>query len=122
MASIPLPGSYSVREARGGYAHAQGVIESPYSLQRSVQNWGGKRRVVEVIIPPQTEANASQWTQWFDDLNGMMNTFNLDVSTIYKHEGTPATAIPFRLAEPNVQWDVSVAKHFGFSFTAVEVI
>jgi len=121
MATITLPANFRLRQANAGYQYAQGVIESPYSLQRSVQNWGGRRRVVEVEIPPVSKTEASNWASFFEDLNGCVNTFNLDLRDLYPHD-TGASSVPFRLLDPNIQWSADVAEVFGFSFQAVEVI
>lgn len=120
MATIALPSNYRVKRARAGYLRAQGMNMSPYSLQQRVHSFGGQRKQVEVTVPPIAESEADDWTQFFDSCNGMVNTFNLDVSDLYPHE-TGLTSVAFRLMEPSIFWDVSEAMHFGFSFVAIEV-
>lgn len=113
---------YTYSKVRGGYVRAQGVAVNPYNLKRSVQNFGGKRKRVEIMIPPVQGSEASVWTQFLDDLNGMVETFFLDVTDVYPHEGLSASNVPFRLENPNISWDVEEAMRFGFSFTAIEVV
>lgn len=112
---------YTYSKVRGGYVRAQGMITSPYSMQTSVQDWGGKAKRVEIIIPPVQGSEASVWTQFLDDLNGMAETFILDVTDVYPHDAG-ASSVPFRLESPNISWDVEEAMRFGFSFTAIEVV
>jgi len=121
MATISLPATYDVRAASGGYLFSQGVAVCPYSQQRLVQDFGGKARVVEIQVPPLSESDADDWTEFFEDLDGCNNTFNLDLTDIFPHS-TGATSVPFRLKEPNIRWSVNTAKVFGFSFEAVEVV
>lgn len=121
MATISLPTDYNVRAAKGGYVFSQGVAVCPYSQQRLVQDFGGKARVVEIQVPPLSETDADDWTEFFEDLDGCNNTFNLDLTGIFPHSSS-ATSVAFRLAEPNIQWDVNTAKIFGFSFNAIEVV
>jgi len=124
MASITPPTGFSIRAANGGYEYAQGVATDPYTLKTLVHDFGGKRKRITIQVPPITEAAASAWTEFFEDLNGMVNTFNLDVDkglqTIFPH--ITDTSVAFRLAEPNIRWDIDTAKFFGFSFDAIEVI
>jgi len=122
MATIPLPSTaFKIRSAGGGYEYAQGVATCPYTLKTLVQDFGGKRRRVTIEVPPMTETQAAQWTEFFEDLSGMVNTFNLDLTDIYPHD-TGATSVAFRLAEPNASWNADVAKHFGFTLEAIEVV
>lgn len=122
MTTISLPSTqYRIRAASAGYEFAQSVATCPYTLQSTVQDFGGRRRRVTVQVPPLTKAQAEEWSEFFEDLRGMTNTFNLDLRTMFPHDGL-ASSVPFRLASPSIVWDITVAKHFGFSFEAVEAI
>lgn len=122
MATIPLPSTaFSIRSAGGGYEYAQGVATCPYTLKTLVQDFGGRRRRVTIEVPPLKGTDAAQWTEFFEDLNGMVNTFNLDLTDLYPHD-TAATSVAFRLAEPGINWSADVAKFFSFTFDAIEVV
>jgi len=119
--SVSLPTNYRIRSAQAGYARSQGVSVCPYSQQRLVQDWGGKAKRIQIEVPPISSTEAANWSQFFDDLNGMAETFVLDVTDLYPHE-PGATAVTFRMDDPNFSYDINVAKHFGFTFTATEVV
>lgn len=110
-----------MRTASAGYEHAQGVATNPYTLKTLVQDFGGKRRRVTIQVPPISSAGAAAWTDFFEDLNGMVNTFNLDLTDIFPHSSGD-TSVAFRLADPSIRWDVETALYFGFSFDAIEVV
>jgi len=121
MATITLPADYAVRGMDAAYDRGQGVLESSYSLKRYVQNWGGKRRRVMVTIPPCKSTIAAQWTQFFEDLNGCVNDFNLDITVLFPHDAG-ASSVPFKLADPSITWNANEAKIYGFIFEAIEEV
>lgn len=121
MATISIPSNFRMRRASAGYARAQGVRICPYSLQQRIQDFGGEAKRIQIEIPPISETEADNWTEFFHSLRGAVNTFNLDVSELYPHE-TGVSSVPFRLIDPGFRWDVNVAKHFGFTFEAMEVV
>lgn len=121
MATIALPYGYKVRRAQAGFERAQGSTVSPYSLRRQVQVWGGVKRFVSIEVPPINKTNAAGWATFFESLNGMENTFNLDLTNLYPNDAT-ATSVPMRLVDPSFSWDIDTALVYGFSFNAEEVL
>ena len=119
MATIPSGSTFNPSSA--GVRRAQGMHIHPYSLQQSVQDWGGRVRVMNIVIPPVQGAEATLWTQFFDELNGVMETFTLDISQFFPHDPT-ANSVAFRLLKPDTGWDVDVASRYSFSFQAIEVL
>lgn len=119
MATITIPTSPGFRSMRPLYRRSTAMSISPYNGTQQVYAWPGKLKVVEFTLPPMTEADAQNWTEFFDDLNGHENTFQVDLSTAYPHE-TGLTAVEMRLVEAEQSWDISTAKHTSLSFVAME--
>lgn len=94
---------------------------SPYNFTQQVYSYGNKIKVVDVTIPIRSSDDVSQWTEFFDDLNGYENTFQMDLSGVYKHE-TGITAVEMRMVSPEVEWDLRTDNHMSVSFTAMEAI
>ena len=116
-----LPTNYRISEAEAGYVRSQAQTQCPYSLQTLVQDWGGSRKRVTISVPPIGPSEAADWSGFFRGCNGMVNTFDLDVSDLYPDE-TGVGAVTFRLADPNFRYNINNAQFFGFSFDAIEVL
>ena len=127
MASVTIPtedGSYTgpgYTNVRAGYRTAGAISESPYNFTQQVYSWAGKAKVCEFSLPPMKEADADDWTQFFDSMNGFENTTTLDLSDYYPHDAG-VSSVEMRLMNADSSWDINTIKHYGISFSLMEVI
>ena len=121
MATITIPSTPDFDSVKPIYRRSSKISVSPYTFTQQVYSWQGKLKVVEIILPPMTESDFNDWAEFFDDLNGYENTFNLDLSSYYPHE-TGITSVAMRMADPDFSWDISTALHYSTSFMAMEAL
>lgn len=121
MATIALPASFARAKVKAVYRRSSALSMSPYNFTQQVYSWGGKMKIVEIQVPPLVQSDADDWTEFFDDLNGYENTFNLDLSDYYPHE-TGITSVAMRLVDPDQSWTIDEAMHYGFTFAAMEAL
>jgi hypothetical protein len=121
MATISLPASFDTATVTAGYRNASALSESPYNFTQQVFTWNGRQKFVEISVPPLSQTDGDDWTEFFDDLNGFENTFNLDLSSYFPHEAG-ITSVSMMLSEPVNTWAISKEMHYGFSFRAMEAL
>ena len=119
MATITLPSSPGFRSMRPIYNRATRVGMSPYNFTQQVYSSGGKLKVVEFGLPPLTADEFDDWRLFIDQLDGHINTFNVDLSDAYPGE-SGLTSVAMRLVDSQQEWDVNEALHYGMTFTAME--
>lgn len=120
MATIALP-STDFTDVKVVLERSQGATVCPYSLKTLVQSFGGRRYSVEIQVPPLKAAQAQAWSKFFHDMNGQINTFDLNIAPHVPHLFNP-TVRPFRLAGPATSTSHMQPFIFGFSLQAVEVV
>jgi hypothetical protein len=115
---LAFPTSPKPRSVRVTRQSVVGLTESPFSLKRQAVVWPGKRYSVEIVMPPMTTTQAGAWCQWLYDMNGREGTFTLDI-TGYCPTVSPAPgSTTFRLRDNTQGWDISTARHYGFTIVA----
>lgn len=119
MATITLPSSPGFKSVRAIRRKSSFMSISPYNYTQQVYSWGGKVKVVEFELPPMKSTDAENWVQFFDDLDGHVNTFQVDLSDIYKGE-TGLESVNMRLVDSETSFTVDLANISSFSFTAIE--
>ena len=119
MATITKPASPGFSQIKAVYRRSTAMSMSPYNGTQQVYAWPGKLKIVQFSLPPMTQVQADDWTEFLDDLNGYENTFNVDLSDAYPHE-TGITSVAMRLSSPEQSWDVNTAMHYGLTFEAIE--
>ena len=77
--------------------------------------------MVDIDLPPMQYSDAEALTQFFENLNGMVNTFDLDLSEVFPHDSS-ASSVTLRLSSPDIFWSAEDASKFGFTFRAEEVL
>lgn len=92
---------------------------SPFNYTQQVHDFKGKLKVVEFTYPPLDETDATTMDAFLDSCNGVTETFSVDLEDYFP--GTTQTNVTMRLADPDIQFDISTAMHYGFSFIAIEV-
>ena len=119
---LTLPSTPGIRTINVWRESVVGVSTSPFSLREQTYVHPGRRWRIEIEYPPMTAAQAEDWIQFFYDLNGREGSFNFNLTT-YCPSLTPAPGVKvFRLLENMQGWSVSVAKHYGFTIAAAEVL
>lgn len=119
--AIALPTSFKVAEVRAGYRSSSSLAMSPYNFTQQVFSWAGRQKVAEISVPIISAADANEWTQFFDSLDGFTNTFNMDLSDFFPHE-TGITSVPMRLSNPEAVWGLQPPLVYTFSFSAMEAL
>lgn len=119
MATIPIPTSPGFSGAKATVRSNSALAVSPYNGTQQAYRWGPSLRIVEFTLPPMIETDADNWTDFFEKLEGMTNTFTADLTQAFPHD-TGADSVQMRLMSNDVGWDVDTAKHYGFTFTAME--
>ena len=119
MAAFPSsPGFQSIKAIR---RTSTKLAMSPYNFTQQVYSYGGKLKVVEFTLPPMTQSQATTVCGFLDDLNGYEGTFEVNLSGVYPDE-SGLTAVEMRLVNPDFEYSVSTAMHFGLTFTAMEAL
>jgi hypothetical protein len=72
---LALPTAKSVKTLTIRKSNVVGVTESPHSLARQVQDFGGQRWEAEFTLPAMQREDAEEWAAFFDALNGPEGTF-----------------------------------------------
>lgn len=119
MATISFPSDPAIRGMRVLKRAATRIGQSPYNFTQQVTDMGGRQRIIEVEWPQMTQAQATTVAQFFEDLEGQVNTFNLDLTPAFPNDPS-LSSVPMRLVDSDVGWDIDVAKHYGFTFHAME--
>jgi hypothetical protein len=121
MATVTLPSTPGFSNLKSAYLRNGKLAMSPYNGTQQAYVWPMNVKLVDFTLPPMTEAQADDWTEFLDDLNTVENTFNVDLSTAFPHE-TGLSSVEMRLVpDEQAKWDINTAKHFGLSFRAMEV-
>jgi hypothetical protein len=116
-ATFPTTGNAEVTVTR---RRKQAVVESEFGTNKYVQDWQASSWIVKVRTPPMKEGdpNIATWIQFFEDCNGMVNTFTMDISR-YVVGQSGLTALTMRMTKPNKSWSMDKRKVFGpFEFEA----
>lgn len=119
MATIAIPSSPGFSNIEAINRNSTKLSMSPYNFNQQVYSWEGKLKIVQLTLPPMKLADATNWSQFLDDLNGFENTFNLDLSDYYPHE-SGITSVAMRLTNPDTAYSYRVNKTYEFSFIAME--
>lgn len=113
--TYPVPLKVRVRRRT-----AAAVAESPTTFKQQIYQHPGARWEIDVTIQKCTAEEAQVWTQFFYDLQGVVGTFNFNL-TPYCPGLTPAPgSTRFRLSEAETGWDSELACLYDFSFRAVQ--
>lgn len=94
---------------------------APSSLKDQVHVRTGKQYMVELDYPPMTAAQAGAWISFFEGMNGYEGTFSLSIDA-YRPAQAALGTLTWRLASPTVEWDLSLAKHYGFTLAALQKV
>ncbi|MDP1580653.1 MAG: hypothetical protein Q8M02_10260 [Candidatus Didemnitutus sp.] len=98
------------------------VSESPTSYTQQVSVSPGERWEIDVTMQKMGVADAAAFTQFFYDLRGRVGTFTFDLTPHCPGLSPAPGAVTFRLSEQNPGWDSTLAREFGFTFSAVEAL
>jgi len=121
MATITKPASPGYKSVNAIRRTTTKMAISPYNFTQQVASLGGKLKAVEFELPPMKEADAINWCGFLDDLNGFENTWNEDLTDIYPDE-SGLSSVAMRLAEPDIDYSISTAMHYGISFKGLEAL
>jgi len=118
MATFPDTGNKNVRVTR---MRTQGVTRSPFNKKVKVYDWNVARWSLEMVLPPMAESNpdVATWLQFFEDLNGMEDTFTVDIARYVPHLAGPVNVV-FRLTSSTYDYSFDDNRMFNFSLSAVE--
>jgi len=119
MATIALPSSPGFQSIRAIRRSSTFLGMSPTNFTQQVYGYKGKLKVVELRLPPMEDTEATAWENFLDDLEGHVNTFNLDLSDVYPGE-SGLGSVAMRLVDPDVTWNLEAPLRYGFSFLAME--
>lgn len=107
-------------------AYSDGMGLSPYTMAQQVYSWQGRLWALEMSLKPLRHSVSTEgpaWLKFLLDLEGRQNTFNMDISSYVPATGvTGLTAVPFRLAEPLIEWDMNTLKHIGLTIQCMEAV
>lgn len=99
---------------------AQAIFDNEFTLEAQVQAFAAKRYAIEVELQRMDRTDAATFEIWLADLDGMVGTFNFDLSP-WVRGSAPGTKV-FKLSTPDDQWDADLAVDFGYAFSAFEVL
>lgn len=118
MATFPTTGNAEVVIRR---IRRQGQTVSPFTGGRKVYDWNADKWEATVTTPPMKEgdSNINTWIQFFEDCDGMVNTFTMNISR-YVPGQAGLTSVTFRMVDPDKDWKMDKRKVFpAFTFTAL---
>ncbi len=96
MATLPITGWAEVQVTD---LRRQGETHSPYDGSRKIYDWsvGSPQYLLSLKTKPfkEGDAAAAAWVAFFADLNGMVNTFTMDISR-YVPGRSGLTSVTFR--------------------------
>ena len=105
MPAVAFPAALYPDKVNAVRRRAQAVATSPFSLSSQVQDWGGRRWEITIVMPRMTAGDASIFSAWLESLDGMVGTFTFDL-TPWVPGLVPAPGLrTFRLAAPRNQWE-----------------
>ena len=76
--------------------------------------------MLEITIQKCDAAEAAIWTQFFEDLDGVVGTFNFQMNPHCPGLDPAPGLVRFRSADAELGWDAELATLFDFSFRAVQ--
>lgn len=100
------------------HRRVQATVESPFTLQRQVYDWGVSRWEISVTMQRMGATEAATFGTWLNDLGGIAGTFTFDLSPWVP--GVSPGVRTFRLREPINTWDSDFSVEWGFQFDAIE--
>jgi hypothetical protein len=114
---FPATGNKSVSVER---VRIQGSTRSPFNGARKVQDWAAPKWSLTVQTPfmKEGDADVDTWIQFFEDCNGMQNTFTMDISR-YVPGQSGLTAVTFRQVGTNNGWQMDNKRMFAFTLEAL---
>ena len=92
---------------------------SPYNGTQQVYVQPRVTRIVDFTLPVLSESEAEDWIGFLNDLNGMENTFTVDVSFAFPYDPS-AGVVSMRLLNPEQTWSIMQATKVRLTFTAIE--
>ena len=93
---------------------------SPYNGTQQVYVQPRSTRIIDFTLPVLNEAEAEEWIGFLNDLNGLENTFTVDISFAFPNDPSAGTTV-MRLLHPEQSWSIMEATKTRISFTAIEV-
>jgi hypothetical protein len=74
---------------------------------------------VDIAIPVLNETDATEFMTFFRDLEGQVNTFNLDLTEFYPGE-SGVSSVAMRLLNPEQAWEVRPPMLYEITLSAIE--
>jgi hypothetical protein len=122
MATVTLPTSPAPSALDVAYEKSTQVVSSPYTFSQKTYRYPGKRVMLNYEFAPMTATQFGSWFNALDDLEGGINTFNVNLSLIGGTNWSARTSVPFRLVDGMTSYSKTTAGHYILRFTAVEAI
>ncbi|HYC64520.1 MAG TPA: hypothetical protein VEC14_07310 [Reyranellaceae bacterium] len=101
---------------------AAAVTTSPTTFTQQVYQHPGVQWLIDVTLQKMTALEAQPWTQFFYDLEGVVGTFQFNLTPWCPGLVPAPGVLNFRLAAPEVGWDSELAVLFDFRFSAVQAL
>lgn len=121
MANYPFPDEVPHKVEVERIA-AQRITRSPYSFRPQVVDRGGRVFRLVIEFQPLDATYAAAVGAWLRNLDGMANTFTMDLDP-YCPGWSPAPGVrTFRLAEPRTGWTSTLSVRFDARIEAMEDI
>lgn len=121
MAVITLPSPFKKQVVSVRRTNFSALSVSPWTASQQSQRLPGSLWVADFNLPPMAKAEGQTWVKFLDDLQGVTNTFKLDIDDLTMGTDGPGE-IDMRLTTPDFEYSVNVLMQFGISFQAMEAI
>lgn len=117
MPSWPAPAS--VQRAR---VRAAAVVESGFTFQQQVQDWGHSKTELNVTMPPLNEADVAPWITFLEALDGPVNVFQFSSAFVAKYPALHLSGVYFRLRSNSWTQSLGDQRYYGLVFEIREAI
>lgn len=117
MPTLPNSG---IDDIRISHDRNQARMKSEFVNKSYVQSWESDSWILSVTVKLLKEGDPliDDWIEFFEDCDGMKNTFSVDISR-YVPGISGLTNVNFRMTNPNKSWRFDKRQVFGpFTFEA----
>lgn len=121
MATIALPTPFKKVNISVRRSNFSALSVSPWTGSQQAQRLPGALWFAEFTLPPMEAAEGRIWVKFLDDLQGVTNTFNLNINDFTTGSGGPGT-IAMRLVSPDFEYSVGLLMHNRITFQAMEAV
>lgn len=99
---------------------AAGVSTTPTNFVTQAYRHPGRRWEIDVTLQKMDATRAALWTQFFDDLDGRVGTFTMNLNKHCPGLDPQPGDVVFRLVDADPGWRSRLAIEFGFAFRAAQ--